>query len=109
MPLLPARALEHRRRRELIECGLPIPEGLREGREEFRDHGPTTTTTTTAARGGGRGRGRWKRRAYDVVPPSDGGDDDDDDGRSLGEGGDVVDTGSSVTSFPCSNVLDNIS
>ena len=35
------------------------------------------------------------------MPPSDGGDDDDDDGRSLGAGGDVVDTGSSVTSFPC--------
>jgi hypothetical protein len=72
MPLLPARALEHQRRCELIERGLPIPEGLREGREKFRDHGPTTTTTTTAARGGGGGEEEEegvRRRDWGFVDP----------------------------------------
>ena len=64
--------MNQRRRCELIERGLPIPEGLREGREEFRDHGPTTTTTTTAARGGGEGEGEEeeegvRRRAWGFV------------------------------------------
>jgi hypothetical protein len=66
----------HRHRRELIKRKLPIPEGLREGREY---DGATTTTTRT--------RGRRGRRAYDDVVPANDADVDRPGGHALTTGG----------------------
>jgi hypothetical protein len=59
-PLLPAHVLRHRRRRELMDRKLPIPESLRlpEQRKQRTDHETTTTTTTTTS-------SRRRTREYD--------------------------------------------
>ena len=124
VPLMPSHAVAHRRRMELIERELPIPVGLREGREyDYDDNGVTKTRTTR----------RRRRRAYDAMPAEnshrslEGGGGEADDTYEIGAlyqgygthyidlyvGSPIpqrqtviVDTGSSVTSFPCTGCRD---
>jgi hypothetical protein len=51
-PLLPAHVLRHRRRRELMDRKLPIPESLRlpEQRKQRTNHETTTSTTSSRRR-----------------------------------------------------------
>jgi len=57
-PLLPAHVLRHRRRRELMDRKLPIPESLRLPEQRQRTDHETTSTTTASS--------RRRTREYDV-------------------------------------------
>lgn len=57
-PLLPSHVLRHRRRRELMDRKLPIPESLRLPEQRQRTDHETTSTTTASS--------RRRTREYDV-------------------------------------------